>query len=260
VNGHFVVAIVLINDRRPERAAKIAAAPDSDVSPACTVRHLINLGGTMKWKILTAFDVVFSTIAVIAALVLGNAIVARHVPALHDNATWLSKLIVNGLRTPDNLAKWALGALPIMIMFLVFVFCVVSESLLVMFSPLVERMAAFAASQRFSVDFSVAYQEITGDRAFANAIRRQMFQGVMARLLGGSSFAFVVGLFAGAIAWCVALLINANTGGLIQTIAVVAAIVVLLFINEILGDIVKEAIGDDKSIEIFRERFTHAEP
>jgi len=213
----------------------------------------------MKWKILTALDVAFSSIAVIAALVLGNSLLGEHVPKLHDNATWLSKLIMNGLIAPDALADWALGSLPGIVTLLVFALCVASESLLIAFSPLVERLAAFTAATTFSVDFSSAYQEITRSRVLVASLRRHMVRRVMFRLFGKSLLAFVIGVSAGAIAWGVAILINANTGGFIQTLAVIAAIAVLLLINAVLGEVLEEGVADDESVAILRERFTQAE-
>ena len=212
----------------------------------------------MRWKILAALDIAFSTIAVITALVLGNRIFARLVPTLHDNATWLSKLIIKGLTTPDTVAKLALGALPATAVLLVFLVCVAAELLLVVFSPLVERLVAFAASQKFGIEFSVAYQEIIESRRIVATLRRQLARRVMTRLFGKSLFAFILGVAAGLIAWGITALINVNTGGVVQTIAIVVVIIVLLILLEFLGDVFKEAIADDESVEMLRERFTHS--
>jgi len=213
----------------------------------------------MKWKILIALDIAFSTIAVIAALVLGNSMLAPHVPKLHDNATWLSKLVVKGLITPDTLAKWALGSLPAMLTFLIFAFCVTSEWLLVVLSPLVVRLAAFIASDKLRVDYRFALQEIAGNHQLVTSLRRQLSRRVTLGLFGRSLVTFIIGASAGAIAWGVAALINANIRGLLQTIAIVIAIIVLLIVNELLGEILKEAINDDESIEMLRTRFTQAD-
>jgi len=214
----------------------------------------------MKWRILIVLDIAFSTISLVATLVLGNRMLARHVPTLHANATWLSKLVVKGLITPDNIAKWALGSIPVTVTVLVFVLCIAGESCLIMFSPLVERYAAVAASEKFSVDFAIARREIAAQRTVLRTIRREMLKGVMLRLVGNSCLAFVIGLAAGAIAWSVATLINLNTGGVLQALAVIVAIIILLILNDVLGEIVKEATRDDESLETLRERFTHAEP
>ena len=45
----------------------------------------------MMWKILIGLDIAFSSLAIIAAGVLGNSLIANHVPRLHDNSTWLSR-------------------------------------------------------------------------------------------------------------------------------------------------------------------------
>lgn len=211
----------------------------------------------MKWKILAGLDILFSTVGVLAALVLGNGIFGRHVPALKDNATWLSKLIVKGLLVPDNLVTWALGEFPALLIILVFAVCIGSEWLLVVFSPLVDRLAALAASQRFGVALSLAHQELTRNRNALVGLRRQMSRRVMTRVVEKSLVALVIGLCAGAIAWGVAALINLNTGGVLQTITAVIAILVLLFINDFLGEIFKEAVQDDEATEALRDRVTN---
>jgi hypothetical protein len=50
----------------------------------------------MKWKLLFLLDTACSTLAVISASVLGNRLIAGYIPNLHDNATWLSKLVMLG--------------------------------------------------------------------------------------------------------------------------------------------------------------------
>jgi hypothetical protein len=84
-----------------------------------------------------------------------------------------------------------------------------------------------------------------------------MSRRVMTRVVEKSLVALVIGLCAGAIAWGVAALINLNTGGVLQTITAVIAILVLLFINDFLGEIFKEAVQDDEATEALRDRVTN---
>jgi hypothetical protein len=76
---------------------------------------------------------------------------------------------------------------------------------------------------------------------------------VTLRLGAFSILAFVVGLLASVIAWVIALLINANSGGLIQTAAVVVGIIVLLIVLGFLGEMVPAAADDDDEVDRFRE-------
>lgn len=178
----------------------------------------------MIWKILIGLDIAFSTLAVVAAGVLGNSLIADQVPRLHDNSTWLSRLVMTGLTAPDALADWALGALPARSILLSFVVLIAAESLLILLTPLADRALSAGA---------------------ARWLRRRILGRVMRRLSALSLLAFVVGLAAGAVAWGVALLINASTGGVIQTFGIVIGVIVLLLIYEVLQEIVPTAAEDE---------------
>ena len=130
----------------------------------------------MKWKMLTTLDTAFCSLAVISALVLGNGIVAEHVPRLRDNATWLSKLIITGLTAPDALADWALGSLPTVGVLLLLAVFLLAEVLLITLSPLVVGMVAFAATKKYDLDFRVAYKEMSANHKKVSWLKRHMLR------------------------------------------------------------------------------------
>ena len=210
----------------------------------------------MKWKMLTTLDIAFCSLAVISALVLGNGIVAEHVPQLHDNATWLSRLIMTGLTAPDTLADWALGSLPAMVVLLLLAAFFSAEALLITLSPLVVGLIALAATKKYDLDFRVAYREMSTNHRKVRWLKRHMLRRVMVNLLTKGLVAFGVGLAAGGIAWGVALLINANSGGIVQTLAVVAAVALLLFAKVIADAILEEVTKEDDGVDILRDTFT----
>lgn len=189
----------------------------------------------MMRKILIGLDIAFSSLAIVAAGVLGNNLIANHIPRLHDNSTWLSRLVMTGLTAPDALADWALGALPTISILLFFTVLVAAESLLVLLTPLVDRALAVGA----------AHKEVLRNRGQVRSLKRPILRRVILRLSTISLLAFAVGLAAGAIAWGVALLINANTGGVIQTFAIVTSIVALLLLYDVLKEIVPTVAEDD---------------
>jgi hypothetical protein len=205
----------------------------------------------MKWKILATLDIAFSTLAVISALVLGNGIVAEHVPTLHDNATWLSKLIMTGLTAPDALADWALGFLPVMLVLFLFTVFISAEVLLITLSPFVVGMIAFTATKKYDIDFLTAYRQISTNGRKVDGLKRHILRRVMVNLLTKSLVAFGAGLAAGGIAWGIALLINANSGGIIQTLAVIAVVGVLLFAKMIVDAILEEVTAEDVVKRVF---------
>lgn len=202
----------------------------------------------MRWKILFGLDIALSSLAVITAGVLGNSLIASHVPELHDNATWLSRLVMTALTAPDALADGALEALPVDSILMLFVILVAAELLLVLFTPLVDRGLAVAAAQKSRRELRSIYQEVQRNREPVRSLRRHMLRRVTIRLSAMSLLAFTVGLLAGAIAWGAALLINANTGGVIQTVAIVVGIIILLFVYEVLGEVVKTAMEEDGDV------------
>jgi hypothetical protein len=213
----------------------------------------------MKWRTLAALDVAFSTSAVLAALALGNGVIAGRVPTLQANATWFSKLLLGALTAPDTLADWALGALSVSGTLLVFALCVTSEAVLVAFSPFVARVAAFVAAQKFELDVESAYINIVRSSATINTLRRLMLRRVLISLFGKGAVAFVFGVCAGLSAWGAAALINRNTGGVLQTVIVIAVIVVLVLVKDLMGELLKEVVADDESVEVLRARFTQAQ-
>ncbi len=199
----------------------------------------------MKWKILFGLDIAFSSLAVVSAGVLGNSLIANRIPRLHDNATWLSRLVMTGLTAPNALADWALGVLPTVSIFVFLMVLIAAESLLVLLTPLMDRALAVLAARKYKRDLWSTYQEVHMRREL-RSLKRRMARRVTLRLSAKSLLAFTVGLLAGAIAWGVALLINANTGGVIQTIAIVVGIVVLLFVYGVLGEIVPTVLEEDE--------------
>jgi hypothetical protein len=197
------------------------------------------------WKILIGLDIAFSSLAIVAAGVLGNSLIANHIPRLHDNSTWLSRLVMTGLTAPDALADWALGALPTTSILLLFTVLFAAESLLTLLTPLVDRALAVEAAHKYQQDLRSTYHEVLRNREKVRSLKRRILRRVILRLSAISLLAFTVGLAAGAIAWGVALLINANTGGVIQTIAIVTSIIALLLMCDVLKEIVPTVVEDD---------------
>lgn len=217
------------------------------------------IGVDMKWRILAALDVAFSTSAVLAALALGNGVIAGRVPVLQANAAWFSKLLVGGLTAPDTLADAALGALPLPGALLLFALCVTSEAVLITFSPLVVRIAAVVAAQKFELSVESAYAHVVRSGATITALRRLMLRRVSVSLFVKAAVAFVFGVCAGLSAWGAAALINRNTGGVLQTVIVIAVIVVLVLVKDVMSEFLKELVADDESVEVLRAKFTQAQ-
>lgn len=209
----------------------------------------------MKWKVLTALDIAFSSLAIISALVFGNGLVAEHVPRLHENATWLSKLILTGFTSPNALADWALGSLPALVVLLALAVFFLAEMLLVTLSPLLVGVVAFAATKKYAIDFQVAYKEVRTNRTMVSYLRRQTLRRVMANLSTRSLIAFGAGLVMGGMAWAIALLINTNSGGVVQTLVAVVAIGVLLFAKVIVDAILEEVTAEADGLDTFRDTF-----
>jgi hypothetical protein len=207
----------------------------------------------MKWKLLFLLDMAFSTLTIISAAVLGNRLIAGYIPSLHDNATWLSKLVMRGLTSPDALADWALGALPRIATLFLFGAFFLAELLLIIGTPLVNRLIAAAIAREYAQDVSATYQFMSKNRSVIRPLRRRLLGRVTLRVTALSVLAFVVGLFAALIAWGVAALINANTGGIVQTTAIVFAVILLLFVSGFLSEIVPAAIGDDNEVDGIRD-------
>jgi hypothetical protein len=166
----------------------------------------------MKWKVLAWLDIAFSSLAIITAGIFGNSLIAARVPALHNNATWLSRLVMKGLISPNSLADWLVGTLPAVTLPLLFAALVAAEMIMLM---LITRLKA----------------------------------RMISRLFVRSAIACIVGALAGTLAWAVALLINAHSGGVIQTLAIVIGIVVLLFVSDLLGEIVPAVAEADAEVD-----------
>jgi hypothetical protein len=171
---------------------------------------------------LIGLDLAFSSLAIVTAGVLGNGVTAEHVPVLKNNATWLSRLVLKGLTGPKSLADWLVGKVSALNLLYLLAALLAAELVLMLVMPL-----------------------FWPDRS----INARMMTRVMSRLLALSTLACIVGTLAGTIAWGVALLINANNGGVIQTLAIVAGIVALLIIGDLLAEIVPAAAEVDAEVK-----------
>jgi hypothetical protein len=207
----------------------------------------------MKWKLLIILDTAFSTLTVISASVLGNRLIAGYIPNLHDNATWLSKLVLRGLTLPDALAHWALGTLPRIATLFLFGAFFLAELLLIIGTPLVNRFIAAAIARKYQQDVDATYQLMRKNRSIIRPLRHRLLGRVTLRVAALSVLAFLVGLFAALIAWGVAALINANTGGIVQTAAIVFAVILLLFVSGFLSEIVPAAMDDENEFDGIRD-------
>lgn len=207
----------------------------------------------MKWKVLFLLDMAFSTLTIISASVLGNRLIAGYIPILHDNATWLSKLVMRGLTAPDALAHWALGTLPRIATLFLFGSFFFAELLLIIGTPLVNRILAAAIAREYQQDVGTTYQLMRKNRSLVRPLRHRLLGRVTLRIAALSVLAFVVGLLAALIAWGVAALINAGTGGIVQTAAIVFAVILLLFVSGFLSEIVPAAVGDENEFDGLRD-------
>lgn len=207
----------------------------------------------LKWKLLAGLDKAFSSLAVLAAVALGNSLLAMRVPELHRNATWLSKLVMGALTAPDAIADWALAFAPgETLLFLVLAF-LAGESSLILFSPLVLAMLALLASQEFKLGFPEAYARMSHQRGRLWPFKRHLLKRVLRRLLPLCLLGFGMGLVSAAIAWGVATLINLNSTGLLQTIAVTVGVAVLLMAAAAGSEVLPAAVEDEKGDELLEQ-------
>lgn len=211
----------------------------------------------MKWKMLAALDIAFSSLALISALMLGNGLLDELGPGLNENPTWLSELIMIVLIAPDLLAGNVVGWVPAMVMLPLWAVFFSAEVLLMTVSPLLVGMTAGAAAKKYDVDFRVAYREISANRSKVRWLKRRMRRRVMVNLLIKSYVAFGVGLAAGGIAWGIVLLVNADDGGIVlQTLAAIAVVVSLPFAKVAIDAILKKATIEDDGVDMVRDTFT----
>jgi hypothetical protein len=206
----------------------------------------------MKWKILLLLDILLSTLTVISAGVLGNSLVAGHIPALHSNATWLSKSVIRYLTLPDSLADWALGSLPQIATLYLFGAFFLAELLLLISTPLLQRMITMAIARAHQQEVRTTYDFMRKNKTAFRPLRRRLLGHVTLRLAALSGLAFIIGLLAALIAWRVAALINANTGGIIQTAAVIFGVILLVFVWVILKEIVSAVVGDYDALDMLQ--------
>ncbi len=118
----------------------------------------------MKWKILSGLDLVFRALACVTAGVIGNRLLASHVPSLRENANWLSRSVMKFLTFPTTLAETMVGDLSTTAALLFVLALVAVELLLILGTPLADRAIAMAATKTSQLDVDALYRQVRAKR------------------------------------------------------------------------------------------------